>query len=212
MGDLWQQLTTLWQKIIECWQIKMLWAGCISCLSFLFGDITAGPFMALWTLVAVDTATRWMAIGRQESLSKGGSGSLLAWVGISFIFSKINSETFRNKFTSKAIAYAVLIIVFNQLDQALPDVMFGHSFVGFPNSFICTWLCLGESKSILENLMESGVTVVKPLMCWAENKQSQMTDSVQPYQYGQRPTVTVPGRPAVRPNFAPDPNDKEGNK
>lgn len=173
------------QKILECWQVKAIVAGLTSCLSFLFGDITAGPFMALWTLVAVDTATRWMAIGRQESLSKGGSGSLLAWVGISFIFSKINSETFRNKFSSKAISYAVLIIVFNQLDQAIPDVMFGHSFVGIPNSFICTWLCLGEAKSILENLTESGVTIVKPLIIWAENKQSQMTDASK--QYGGYP-------------------------
>jgi hypothetical protein len=204
----------LWQKIVDSWHIKTLCSGAVTCVTFLLGDVTATPFVSLCVLIVVDTLTRWMAIGYKESRNSGGNGSIFVWLSVSFLLSRINSETFRTKFSTKAISYGLLIAVFNHLGQVIPGVIFGYSFVGIPNSFICTWLALGEVKSILENLIDSGITIVQPLILWAQKKQDQMTDASQ--QYGGypmgRPTVPVPGRPAVRPNFAPDPNDKEGDK
>lgn len=199
----------IWQRFVDSWHVKMLCSGAVTCATFLFGDITAAPFVSLWMLVAVDTFTRWMAVGYKESLQRGGKGSIFVWISVSFLLSKINSETFRVKFCSKALSYAILIIAFNHLGQAIPNAVFGYSFAGVPNSFICTWLALGEVKSILENLIDSGITIVQPLAGWAEKKQDQMTDNSQQYQYSVRPVVSVPGaKPVVRP--APNPNDREG--
>lgn len=201
----------IWQRFVDSWHVKMLCSGAVTCATFLFGDITAAPFVSLWMLVTVDTFTRWMAIGYKESLQRGGKGSICVWISVSFILSKINSKTFRVKFCSKALSYAILIIVFNHLGQAIPSVVFGYSFVGLPNSFICTWLALGEVKSILENLIDSGITIVQPLAGWAAKKQGQMTEDQPQYQYGVRPVVSVPGaKPIVRTPMAPDPNDREG--
>ena len=198
-----------WQRFVDSWHVKMLCSGAVTCATFLFGDVTAAPFVSLWVLVALDTFTRWMAIGYKESRQGGGKGSIFVWISVSFLLSKINSETFRVKFCSKALSYAILIIVFNHLGQAIPSVVFGYSFVGLPNSFICTWLALGEVKSILENLIDSGITIVQPLAGWAAKKQGQMTEDQPQYQYSVRPVVSAPdAKPVVRP--APDPNDREG--
>ena len=167
------------QKILECWQLKAFWAGCISCLTFLLGDVTATPFIALWCMVVLDTITRWMAISRHEAEAEGRNGSLLDGFGIAVIFSRINSETFRVKFFNKMFSYLVLLIGFNLLDWVIPDVIFGQQFIGFPNSFISTWLAIGEIKSILENLIEAGASGLKPLVIWAQKKQDQMTDGSQ---------------------------------
>ena len=167
------------QKILECWQLKAFFSGCISCLTFLLGDVTATPFIALWCMVVLDTITRWMAISRHEAEAEGRNGSLLDGFGIAVIFSRINSETFRVKFFNKMFSYLVLLIGFNLLDWVIPDVIFGQQFIGFPNSFISTWLAIGEIKSILENLIEAGASGLKPLVIWAQKKQDQMTDGSQ---------------------------------
>lgn len=167
------------QKILECWQLKSFLAGCISCLTFLLGDVTATPFIALWCMVVLDTITRWMAISRHEAEAEGRKGSLLEGFGIAVICSRINSETFRVKFFNKMLSYLVLLIGFNLLDWVIPDVIFGQQFIGFPNSFISTWLAIGEIKSILENLIEAGASGLKPLVIWAQKKQDQMTDGSQ---------------------------------
>ena len=205
----------MWQKIVDSWQIKTMCSGAVTCLTFLLGDVTAAPFIALWLLVTLDTFTRWAAIGRKTLVDNKMTGSI--WFGIycAVIDRRINSETMRGQFQTKAIGYLVLLAGFNLVDTIIPDVMFGQSFVGLPNSFISTWLALVEIQSITENLIECGMPGLSPLTKWAAKRQEQMTDTNQPYQYGgysgPRPVVPVV-RPTVRPNFAPDPNDKEGNK
>ena len=184
----------MWQRIIEYWPIKMVAAGCASSVAFLLGDITAPPFVAIWLLVALDTITRWMAIGRQEAIASGRGGSILAGMGVAFILRRINSETFRVKFFNKAIAYLILLIGFNQLDMVAPKSFFGHNVSGAPNAFITIWLVIGELKSIMENLIDAGITLVKPLVGWAEKRQSQMTDTTQQYQYGNYPGTQQPNQ------------------
>lgn len=202
----------IWQKIVDSWQIKSLFSGAVSCLTFLLGDVTAAPFLALWLLVVLDTFTRWAAIGRRTLADNKMRGSI--WEGIywAILERKINSETMRCQFQTKAVAYLILLIGFNLVDQIVPDIILGYNFVGMPNAFISTWLALVEIQSITENLIECGMTGLTPLSAWAEKKRERMTEDQQQYQYpGARPMV--PGtRPIVRPNFAPDPNDKEGDK
>lgn len=195
----------VWQKIVDSWQIKMMCSGAVSCLAFLLGDVTAAPFLALWLLVVLDTFTRWAAIGRRTLIDNKMRGSI--WEGIywAILDRKINSETMRCQFQTKAVAYLILLIGFNLVDKIIPDVMFGYNFVGLPNAFISTWLALVEIQSITENLIECGMTGLTPLSAWAEKKRERMTEDQQQYQYpGIRPTVA--GRPMIRP----DPNDKEG--
>lgn len=208
-------LQELWQfindKILESWQIKTVCSGVISSLTFLLGDVTAAPFLALWLLVVLDTFTRWAAIGRKTLVDNKMRGSI--WEGIywAILERKINSETMRCQFQTKAVAYLILLIGFNLVDQIVPDVVFGYNFVGLPNAFISTWLALVEIQSITENLIECGMTGLTPLSVWAEKKRERMTEDQQQYQYpGVRPTAA--SRPMVRPNFAPDPNDKDGDK
>ena len=182
------------QRMLEYWPVKMFFAGCASSVAYLLGDIAAPPFVAIWVLVGLDTLTRWMAIGRQESVEAGRSDSLLAGMGVAFILRRINSETFRVKFFNKAIAYLILLIGFNQLDMVAPKSFFGHNVSGAPNAFITIWIIIGELKSIMENLIDAGVTIVKPLVCWAEKKQSQMTDASQQYQYSNYPRMQQPNQ------------------
>ena len=182
------------QRILEYWPVKMVAAGCASSVAFLLGDITSPPFVAIWLLVALDTLTRWMAIGRQESIDSGRGGSILSGIGVAAILRRINSETFRVKFFNKAIAYLILLIGFNQLDMVAPKSFFEHNVAGAPNAFITIWIIIGELKSIMENLIDAGATVVKPLVGWAEKKQSQMTDTSQPYQYGGYPGTQQPNQ------------------
>jgi len=182
------------QRILEYWPVKMFFAGCASSVAFLLGDITSPPFVAIWLLVALDTLTRWMAIGRKESMEAGRSDSLLAGMGVAIILRRINSETFRVKFSNKATAYLILLIGFNQLDMVAPKSFFGHNVAGAPNAFITIWIIIGELKSIMENLIDAGVTIVKPLVGWAEKRQSQMTDSGQQYQYGNYPGTPQPNQ------------------
>lgn len=201
----------VWQKIVDSWQIKTFCSGAVSCLTFLLGDVTAAPFLALWLLVVLDTFTRWAAIGRKTLIDNKMSGSI--WEGIywAVLERKINSEAMRCRFQTKAVAYLILLIGFNLVDQVVPDVIFGANFAGLPNAFISTWLALVEIQSITENLIEMGMTGLTPLSAWAEKKREKMTEEQPQYQYpGIRPTVA--SRPMVRPNFAPDPNDKEGDK
>ena len=60
----------IWQKIVDSWQVKMMCSGAVSCLTFLLGDVTAAPFLALWLLVVLDTFTRWAAIEAAVSVAE----------------------------------------------------------------------------------------------------------------------------------------------
>ena len=173
----------VWQKIVDSWQVKMICSGAVSCLTFLLGDVTAAPFLALWLLVVLDTFTRWAAIGRKTLIDNKMRGSI--WEGIywAVLERKINSESMRCRFQTKAVAYLILLIGFNLVDKIIPDVLFGYNFVGLPNAFISTWLALVEIQSITENLIEMGMTGLTPLSAWAEKKRERMTEEQPQNQY-----------------------------
>lgn len=178
MQDMWQQLGLFWQRIIDCWQIKMLWAGSISCLTFLVGDFTATPFLALWALVVIDTFTRWLAIGRKYLTDNNLHGSIWSGVIMAFIEKKINSEAMRGQFQAKAVAYLVLLIGFNLLDRVIPDTVLGQNIDGIPGTFISMWLAFVELQSIIENLVEMGMTGLTPLSQWLCRRREKMTGDI----------------------------------
>ena len=188
-------LQELWQfindKILESWQIKTVCSGVISSLAFLLGDFTGPPIRAILVMIILDTATRWGAIAQRET---GGKGSIIAGFGVAVILGRIKSDTFRTKFFKKMFSYLVLLIGFNMLDLAAPDVIFGHDFVGVPNTFITTWIVIGELISILENLIEAGVTGLSPLVAWAKRKQDKMTED--------QPRYPAAGTLPIQPAFA----------
>lgn len=190
-------LQELWQfindKILESWQIKTVCSGAISSLVFLLGDFTGPPIRAILVMIILDTATRWAAISQRET---GGKGSIIAGFGVAVILGRIKSDTFRTKFFKKMFSYLVLLIGFNMLDLAAPDVIFGHDFVGVPNTFITTWIVIGELISILENLIEAGVTGLSPLVAWAKRKQEKMTEDQPRYPAAAGGLGTLPIQPA----------------
>ena len=192
-------LQELWQfindKILESWQIKTVCSGAISSLAFLLGDFTGPPIRAILVMIILDTATRWAAIAQKET---GGKGSIIAGFGVAVILGRIKSDTFRTKFFKKMFSYLVLLIGFNMLDLAAPDVIFGHDFVGVPNTFITTWIVIGELISILENLIEAGVTGLSPLVAWAKRKQDKMTEDQPRYPAA----AGGPGAMPIQPAFA----------
>jgi len=167
----------MWQSITNCWQVKMLWSGAVTGITFLLGDITAAPFIALWVLVIIDTITRWMAIGRKTLADNNMSGSVWDGIWLAVVERNINSEMMRCRFQTKALAYLVLLIGFNLLDIIVPDRILGQDVVGIPNTFISTWLAFVELQSIIENLIECGMTGLTPLSQWVCNKRAKMTDS-----------------------------------
>lgn len=190
MQELWQFIN---DKILESWQIKTVCSGVISSLAFLLGDFAGPPIRAILVMIILDTVTRWAAIAQKET---GGKGSIIAGFGVAVILGRIKSDTFRTKFFKKMFSYLVLLIGFNMLDLAAPDVIFGHDFVGVPNTFITTWIVIGELISILENLIEAGVTGLSPLVAWAKRKQDKMTEDQPRYPAAANGPSAMPIQPA----------------
>jgi hypothetical protein len=168
----------MWQKITDCWQLKAVVAGLTSCLTFLLGDFTAPSFIALWGLVGIDTLTRWMAIGRKYMTDNNLQGSIWSGVFMAFIEKKINSEAMRGQFQTKAMAYLILLIGFNLLDRVIPDAVMGQNIDGIPGIFISTWLAFVELQSIIENLVEMGMTGLTPLSQWICRRREKMTGDI----------------------------------
>lgn len=169
----------MWQSITDCWQVKMVCSGVVTGVTFLLGDVTAGPFLALWVLVIIDTITRWMAIGRRTLADNNLHGSVWDGIWLAVVERKINSEMMRCRFQTKALAYLVLLIGFNLLDIIVPDRILGQDVVGVPNTFISTWLAFVELQSIIENLIECGMTGLTSLSQWVCRKREKMTDAVE---------------------------------
>jgi len=170
-------VTEMWQRIADCWHVKMACGAAITTVTFLLGDVTATPFIALWVLVVIDTFTRWAAIGKKNLDAQGLKGSIWSGIYMAVIDRKITSETMRCQFQSKAIAYLILLIGFNLLDKIVPDRILGQDVEGLPNTFISTWLAFVELQSIIENLIEMGMNGLTPLSAWVCRKRESMTES-----------------------------------
>lgn len=169
-------LEKIWQSVTDCWHVKAACSALVTCVTFLVGDVTAAPFVALWTLVVIDTMTRWAAIGKQTLTDDKLSGSVWDGIWLAVIEKKINSEAMRCRFQTKALSYIVLLIGFNLLDRIIPDTIFGQVVVGLPNTFISTWLAFVELQSIIENLIEMGMVGLTPLSLWVGRKREKMTE------------------------------------
>lgn len=170
----------IWQTIAESWHLKMAASAAVTGVTFLLGDITAAPFVALWCLVIIDTVTRWMAIGKETLEKHQINGSIWSGIYLAILDKTINSRELRGRFQTKVAAYLVLLIGFNLLDHVIPDRVMGQAIDGMPNTFISTWLAIVELQSIVENLIEMGMTGLSPLGVWLIAKRDKMTATGQP--------------------------------
>ena len=169
----------LYDNLSQSWQIKCFASFLINIFSFLIGEINAS-FVALWTLIVIDTLTKWIAVSgnvRDQYAPKDSVfyGMLLAWKS-----GELSSRNMRRMFAGKVFSYLILIIVANLLVKIIPGVMiFGNDWVNFPSGFIYTFLALTEMMSIIENLIGMGVDALKPLAWFVERKRNEMVGGEQ---------------------------------
>lgn len=159
----------IWQAIYDRWLLVFsspfasAISSAVACITFLIGDPTADAFIALWGLVVLDTLTRWMAIGKKYIENHKLHCSIVTGMLLAFLDGYINTDALRGQFFTKALSYVLLLIAFNQLGHIVPEKIFSHSLVGLPNTFISTWLAWVELQSIIENLVEVGMSELAPL-------------------------------------------------
>lgn len=192
-GETWVEFEKIWQTIADCWHMKVAASAAMTAATFLIGDVTAGPFVALWSLVIVDTITRWMAIGAATLREHNLNRSIWTGIYLAAIDRKINNVSMFGRFQTKALAYLILLIGFNLLDHVIPDRVMGQSIDGMPNAFISTWLAIVELQSIVENLIEMGMTSLSPVGAWLCRKRDKMTGE------GQLPPIQSPGPTKDKP-------------
>ncbi len=166
----------MWDTIGACWQVKVLISCFVTCFTFLVGEIEA-PFIALWLLVMIDTMTKWAAVSK-NTLQKNGLDDHSIWYGfyLSWHNGDLSSREMRQKFATKVFAYFMLIVAGNLIAKIIPGlVLFGSDISKIPGGFVYSFLAVTELMSIIENLIEMGMDVLKPLAVWACRKRDDMT-------------------------------------
>lgn len=169
------EFNKIWDTIISCWQVKLLASFVVTTFTFLVGDIEA-PFIALWLLVIVDTITKWAAISKNTMDAQEVDGSI--WYGfyLAWHTGALSSNEMRYKFATKVFAYFVVIVAGHLVSIILPSIMIaGGDIAKMPGSLVYSFLAVTELMSIIENLIEMGMDVLKPLAIWACRKRDEMT-------------------------------------
>ncbi|MEN6384007.1 MAG: phage holin family protein [Phycisphaerales bacterium] len=168
-------ITKVFDSLSQCWQMKILASFFVTCFTFLVGGLEA-PFIALWLLVAIDTLTRWAAISKHTIDDQQVDGNILYGFYLSWHTGALNSHAMRHQFTLKVFAYLILIIVGNLVSKIIPSLaLFGSDISKIPGGFIYSFLGITELMSIIENLIDMGMDVLKPLAVWACRKRNDMT-------------------------------------
>lgn len=153
----------VFKSILEDGVVKAVGGAGFTIISFLIGEQYL-PYMALGVLIVLDIMTKMWSLTQ----TSGGFS-----FGLAFKF--ICSRTMRGKSFHKLFSYAVIIIMANMLLITLPNISFwGISWNTVPVSFACAILAVAESLSILENLMEAGVTVIKPFYSFLKRKEKEL--------------------------------------
>lgn len=165
----------VFDSLFQCWQVKVLASFFATAFTFLIGGLVA-PFIALWLLVAIDTLTRWTAISKQVLIDKNIDGNIVYGFYLAWHTGALNSHAMRHQFALKVFAYLILIIVGNLVSKIIPSLsLFGNDIAKIPGGFIYSFLGITELMSIIENLIEMGMDVLKPLAVWANKKRNDMT-------------------------------------
>ena len=169
------EFTKIWDTITQCWQVKIMASFLITSFTFLVGEIEA-PFIALWLLVIVDTFTKWAAISKKMIDSQNIEGSILYGFYLAWHTGALNSHEMRHKFATKVFAYFVVIVAGHLVSIILPSIIIaGNDMAKIPGGMVYSFLAVTELMSIIENLIEMGMDVLKPLAIWACKKRDEMT-------------------------------------
>lgn len=150
------ELYKYWERIIEGWQVKIVFS---ICFSWLFGEYNAG-MGALACLIVVDRVTKWGVI------SKELGGFWIAWKKDAI------KRSILREGIKKIIGYMIALIAAHQLEQFS---IHGYTVGRSSTEIVSAWLAVVEAKSILENLRDVGIDV-GPLITMLGNKQSQMKE------------------------------------
>jgi phage-related holin len=165
---------TIYDHLQQSWQFKCLASILINISSYLIGEINA-PFMALWTLIAMDTFIKWIVISQKVRDKYDEDGSLLFGFLMAWNTGELCSRLMRKMFVRKVFSYLVLIIVANLLVKIIPSVIIcGNDWAKFPGGFIYSFLALTEMISIVENLIDMGFDALKPLVWFIGRKRNEM--------------------------------------
>ena len=169
------EFNKIWDTITQCWQFKMIASFFVTTFTFLVGEIEA-PFIALWVLVIVDTITKWTSVSKITLDKQGVDGGI--WYGfyLAWHTGALNSREMRQKFVPKVFAYLVVIIAGHMVSIILPSIIIaGGDVAKMPGSLVYSFLAVTELMSIIENLIEMGMDVLKPLAIWAGRKRDEIT-------------------------------------
>ena len=172
--DLERILTTIYDSLLQCWQIKSMISFFISLTGFLIGEMNA-PFIALWSLIILDMITKWIAIAKKLLEERNLDASILYGVILAWQTGGLSSRNMRIMFASKIFSYLTLIIATNLLVKILPSiVIFGNDWAKMPSGFIYSFLALTEMMSIIENLIAMGIDALRPLEVFFSRKRDEI--------------------------------------
>jgi phage-related holin len=148
----------MWERISDGWQFKV---AITMVFNQLFGEYNAA-MGALGILVVLDWLTKWWA------LSKSVGGFWIAWRT-----DVISSRGMRDGL-SKIFWYIVLLIAAHQLESFR---ILGYVLGSAPKELLSSYLALIETKSLLENLRDTGMKGIDPLINLFSKKQNQIAEN-----------------------------------
>lgn len=178
LKDLFAAVIDALVALFNCWPMKLAISGVITACTFALGPVTAAV-VALFVLTFVDLFTRWLAITttymRESSCRYGLPYCFIqCWRN-----GRLSSQEMRQKFVPKVIAYILLIIAANLLNEVIPPLTYnGKDWGELPRDLTIAYLALTEGMSIVENLIAAGFDALRPLENWLGRKRDGLVGQV----------------------------------
>lgn len=125
--------------------------------------------MAFVVLILIDLATKWLALSYRYLLDQGvceaqaGLWQCTRSMANAFNHKYITSEMMKTKFAGKIILYMILVAAVVHV-----DVMVGGEGIFLKAAWY--YLAATEAVSIIENLRDSGVQSLEPLLVFIRSK------------------------------------------
>ena len=176
-------LQKLWETFTSCWQIKLVASLFITAFTFLIGEVNM-PLIALLGLIVLDTLTAYGMQAKRVLQERNLDASLLYGLYLAIRDKLITSQTMWKKSQTKIFGYIVLLIAFNLLSKVIPQDLFETNISNTPRVFIAAWLAFVELQSIVENLIDMGMSGLRPLAIFLCRKKNDMTGTEEDTSHG----------------------------
>lgn len=168
-------MTQVFQKLQDAWIFKI----CVSCALTAAVQDHAQIFVAFFTLVCLDLATKWISLSRQYLTDRGWTAPTLWQVLWHFRAARragyIKSDMMRTRFVPKILTYFAVVAAAVLLDFILLKT---HA-PAFAATLVIGYLAITEFISILENMQESGVDEAGALVDLIRKRSGVATDKKQ---------------------------------